>query len=347
MRKEVKLGLAIGGVLLAVLIVYVLAVSGGSKKQVAQTDGAAAGGGNVSLEPVDGDAPGTAPVPPAAPPTQYDPPAGGATDPFAPTARSGAAAPSDAQASSTSRKDDWNKILNDQLVLMTETPQVVGGARGAAAPVEPAAAPAVESPAAAPVESPVPAPRVEAPAAPTVSAPIVSAPAAEPVAPAPPVPPTVQPSDVTPAPPAPTSIAPAPAGREYAVQAGETLSSIAAAVYGNANFYPHILRANPNINPDRIRPGTKIILPDISAVRPASSDGSAAASSSSSTAPLDASRQYRVQPGDSLHKIALRLYGDSIKSESLYQLNKQMIGADPHRLKVGQVLSLPDPPTAR
>jgi nucleoid-associated protein YgaU len=54
-----------------------------------------------------------------------------------------------------------------------------------------------------------------------------------------------------------------------------------------------------------------------------------------------------VQPGDSLHKIALQLYGQSTKADRIYQLNKQMIGDDPHRLKVGQVLQLPDPPAAQ
>ena len=95
MRKDVKLGFAIGGVLLAVLIVYVLVVPGGGDQRVAQATGGGAGqagNGNVSLEPVapptNSNAPTTQPrgdvaqTPPAAPPTTFTPPPGGGTDPF-------------------------------------------------------------------------------------------------------------------------------------------------------------------------------------------------------------------------------------------------------------------------
>ena len=53
MRNDVKLGFAIGGVLLAVLIVYVLVVPGGSKtaRQTRVTP-PAQGDGRVTLEPV-------------------------------------------------------------------------------------------------------------------------------------------------------------------------------------------------------------------------------------------------------------------------------------------------------
>src|SRR5688572_24311992 len=100
MRKDVKLGFAIGGVLLAVLIVYVLVVPGGGDKRLSQATGGAAqtNGGGVTLEPVaPNNAPGnTAPnrnapttqprgdvaqTPPAAPPSSFTP-AGGGTDPF-------------------------------------------------------------------------------------------------------------------------------------------------------------------------------------------------------------------------------------------------------------------------
>jgi len=55
MRSDVKLGFAIGGVLLAVLIVYVLVVSGDApapKKLATNTPAAGKAGDKVSLEPV-------------------------------------------------------------------------------------------------------------------------------------------------------------------------------------------------------------------------------------------------------------------------------------------------------
>lgn len=55
---------------------------------------------------------------------------------------------------------------------------------------------------------------------------------------------------------------PAPAGRTYTVQAGDTLSKIAARELGSASRWPEILRANPEItDPRRIRPGMQLALP--------------------------------------------------------------------------------------
>ena len=355
MRKDVKLGFAIGAVLLVVLIVYVLVVSGDSgNRTVAQGDESAdVKDSGVSLEPVDGEEAGaTAPVPPPAPAVEYNPP----TDPFAAAPSTGAADAQTTDASSdkpsTPRKDDWDKILNEQLVLMTETPQMAGGspASEAAAPV--AGPPGVLSTPPAGVEQPAPPVAEPAPAAVASgepAAPMVSPPAAQdrPAEPSALQPPTVRPSDTI-ASEQPERSAPIASakGREHIVQFGETLSSISAAAYGNPNFYPHILRANPTVDPNRIRPGTKIILPDAATVRPAAAATPAQVAGGSST-PIDATRQYRVQAGDSLHGIALRLYGESSKSEAIYQLNKEMIGVDPHKLRIGQVLQLPSAPAAR
>jgi nucleoid-associated protein YgaU len=63
-------------------------------------------------------------------------------------------------------------------------------------------------------------------------------------------------------------------------------------------------------------------------------------------ASIDSKTQYRVQQGDSLEKIATKLYGKSTKWESLYQANREKIGDDSARLKLGTVLQLPEPPTA-
>lgn len=55
----------------------------------------------------------------------------------------------------------------------------------------------------------------------------------------------------------------APASRMYTVKAGDTLSAIARAVYGNANEYPKIFEANKPMlkHPDRIYPGQVLRIP--------------------------------------------------------------------------------------
>ena len=67
-------------------------------------------------------------------------------------------------------------------------------------------------------------------------------------------------------PPRPAGDAPevAPAQRTYTVVAGDNLSKIAKRFYGNANQWKRIFEANRDIldNPDLIRPGQELIIPE-------------------------------------------------------------------------------------
>ena len=47
----------------------------------------------------------------------------------------------------------------------------------------------------------------------------------------------------------------------YTITEGDTLSSIAEHFYGNANLFNVIVKANPNIDPDRLKIGVKIKIP--------------------------------------------------------------------------------------
>jgi len=57
-------------------------------------------------------------------------------------------------------------------------------------------------------------------------------------------------------------------------------------------------------------------------------------------------KEYAVQADDSLYKISMKLYGKGDKVDAIYELNKEKIGSDPARLKVGMVLKLPEAPSA-
>lgn len=50
---------------------------------------------------------------------------------------------------------------------------------------------------------------------------------------------------------------------------------------------------------------------------------------------------YTVVSGDSLSKIARNHYGDGMKWKQIYEANKAIIGADPDKIEIGQVLTLP------
>jgi nucleoid-associated protein YgaU len=144
------------------------------------------------------------------------------------------------------------------------------------------------------------------------------------------------------------TIVPNPAGAPavpstHKIQAGETLSSIAAHYYGDDRYHVAILKANPTLVPERLRVGQVINLPDPASVRGTMPNVSARVPANDQ--PIDATKQYRVQPGDSLNSIAYRLYGDPNQWVRIYELNKQAIGENPARLRVGQILALPAPPS--
>jgi nucleoid-associated protein YgaU len=62
---------------------------------------------------------------------------------------------------------------------------------------------------------------------------------------------------------------------------------------------------------------------------------------------VDPRSEYRVQSGDSLHKIAVKLYGKIDMVDKIYELNKAAIGPNKAKLKLGMVLKLPEAPVAK
>lgn len=60
----------------------------------------------------------------------------------------------------------------------------------------------------------------------------------------------------------PVAVAPPrPAMRTYVVRSGDTLSAIARLHYGDSRKWTRIATANPNINPDALKEGQKIVVP--------------------------------------------------------------------------------------
>lgn len=143
-----------------------------------------------------------------------------------------------------------------------------------------------------------------------------------------------------------SSAAAGSAPHTYTVKSGDTFSSIARAVYGDGRFYRQIMKANPTVNPTRLRAGAVINLPDRthlkSTAADASTDGGAAHDAPRPVANPD--REYRVRSNDSLYKISMKLYHTPNKIDAIYQLNKSTIGPDPEKLKLDMLLKLPEPP---
>jgi nucleoid-associated protein YgaU len=136
------------------------------------------------------------------------------------------------------------------------------------------------------------------------------------------------------------------ASRTHVIVQGETLSAIARTAYGNKKYYLLIEKANPNIVAERLRPGTTIILPELPASEHADVRTTATHASGTSPTAVDSDTQYVIKPNDSLYRISMRLYGTPNKVDTIYELNKGLIGPDRGRLKLGLTLKLPTPPTS-
>ncbi|HSU67951.1 MAG TPA: LysM domain-containing protein [Tepidisphaeraceae bacterium] len=136
------------------------------------------------------------------------------------------------------------------------------------------------------------------------------------------------------------------AAHTHRVAAGETFVSISRAVYGDGKYFKAIQDANPTVTPEKLKPGTLIQIPRAEQVKQSKSAKSTASAAPASGPALSADgKTYTVQKNDNLYSIAKRLYGKGERGEEIYSINKQVIGSDSTRLKIGMVLQLPERPT--
>jgi nucleoid-associated protein YgaU len=140
-----------------------------------------------------------------------------------------------------------------------------------------------------------------------------------------------------------------PATRDYVVQEGDTMTSIADDWFGAQGKWPLIAKANPLVDPMRMQIGQKLKLPPRDAAPepepPVVARPSAVTVPPALTAVVERSagrRTYTVKAGDTLSSIARRFYKDPAQWETVYEANRALIGRDPGALKVGMKLTLPE-----
>lgn len=135
--------------------------------------------------------------------------------------------------------------------------------------------------------------------------------------------------------------APAPTGREqseppqyteYTVKSGDTMSSISFEWFGTESRWDLIAKANPFVDPNRLRVGQVLRLPPRDAER-GDSEGVSGETS-----------HYVVRSGDSLSRIAYQYYGHENKWRIIYDANRAVLGNDPDNLRVGMKLEIPPAP---
>ena len=122
-----------------------------------------------------------------------------------------------------------------------------------------------------------------------------------------------------------------PSQCEYVVEAGDRLDLISMKFYGTHRRHQDILSANPGLDAKRLKPGLKLVIPDIRMGLPVQPVVFVQRSR-----PL--TREYVVQAKDVLGSIANKELGSSRWSAKILEVNP---GLDPLKLKPGQKINLP------
>jgi nucleoid-associated protein YgaU len=142
--------------------------------------------------------------------------------------------------------------------------------------------------------------------------------------------------------PTPPPEPPKPEVREHVIASGDTLEKISKTYYGSSRHTMAIEQANPGLDAMRLRPGKKIVIPDVkseSGKSLATEGGEKPASTPRGS--LEPGGVYTVRRGDSLPEIARRTYGKIDRWHEIWLANYERID-DPDRLATGTRLNLPN-----
>ncbi len=123
----------------------------------------------------------------------------------------------------------------------------------------------------------------------------------------------------------------APGQQVHTVGKGDILGKISQKYYGTSTKWRLIRDANPNVDPESLKIGTKLIIPQSAQI-------SARPTSRTLTAVPTGARTYTIASGDYLQDVALKEYGTVQAVKDILTANP---GLKPNRLRVGQVIVLP------
>lgn len=133
---------------------------------------------------------------------------------------------------------------------------------------------------------------------------------------------------------------------DYIIKPGDMgWEKISERVYGTRAHWSAVSRANPLLDPRKLRIGEVIRVPvdpeNVQGlpVEPGDEEGE----SEPEPAPTPAEIEYTVQPGDSLSRIATQFYGSIRYVDFLYDANRDRLRSKDD-LRVGQVLVIPPMP---
>ncbi|MGP1345998.1 MAG: LysM peptidoglycan-binding domain-containing protein [Phycisphaerales bacterium] len=138
--------------------------------------------------------------------------------------------------------------------------------------------------------------------------------------------------------PRPGAIIP-PSFQIYTVASGDTLSSIAESFYGTPRYAGQIARANPTVDPIRLRANTELKIP----TDPRNIQGIPADPALQPVEPEPAFIEYVITRNDTLSEIAGAIYGRSSLWTHIRDANPQ-INRSGTNIRPGMTIRIPPPP---
>ncbi|MDY7107031.1 MAG: LysM peptidoglycan-binding domain-containing protein [Planctomycetota bacterium] len=129
--------------------------------------------------------------------------------------------------------------------------------------------------------------------------------------------------------------------RFHDVTSGESLTTICRKYYGDASLLEELAQFNDLSDPNLVRAGRRLRIPDASDLVRGRSP--AAASTHRGQTPAREPRTYTVREGDSLSEIAQRLLGSSRFYQAIFESNRDVLRS-PDDIRAGMVLKIPRDP---
>lgn len=132
---------------------------------------------------------------------------------------------------------------------------------------------------------------------------------------------------------------------EHIVQPNELMQHIAKAYYGSIDDWVVIAKANPRVDPRKLKPGMVLRIPtDKNNIQGVLEGVDAQPGVITSHTPTQSKViEYVVRPGDSLSVISQRIYGSSRHARFIFESNRDVLRSM-DAISVGQLLRLPPLP---